>query len=291
MKIGNTITIQGVHVYVVEDIKCGGMGEVYKLKNRSVSSDYALTFKEVVAVKTYRDNMFNRQYKDVFEKELNRWIALDHSHIAPLQLIFTKNGRLMALMPWFDLNLSEYLHMITAPFSDIKKLATSIATALDYANKTFGLLHRDIKPENILLSIHKNGDVQYFVSDWGISGINNEDYLIEVDTHAKHLMAGVGTPGYMSPERIIGEENGISGDIFSIGMVIYKSLFKTLPYESRDAGGINSEVIKGTYFELIKNNTNKINSKLAAVIIRCLTPNSVDRYLNYKSFISDISNL
>lgn len=292
MKIGNTINIQDVHIYVVEDIKYGGMGEVYKLRNRSRVSEFVFTFRDVVAVKTYRDNLFNQQYKSVFEKELNTWICLDNTNIAPLQLIFTKNNKLMALMPWFEMNLSEYFNTIdNISLSDIKQIVISIAKALDYANKKFGIIHRDIKPENVLVSIHNNNGVRYYVSDWGISSINDENYLIDRGINAHKTIVGVGTPGYMSPERIDGEENKINGDIFSIGMIIYKAIFKTLPYETSDVNVMKSNVITGKYFNLVIENTSKINTKLAAVIVKCLNPNANKRYLNYDNIIGDISQL
>ncbi|MFH1231449.1 MAG: serine/threonine-protein kinase [Planctomycetota bacterium] len=292
MNIGNIISIHDIHDYIIEDIKYGGMGEVYKLRKCHKNSEFVFTFKDVVAVKTYRDNLFNQQYRSAFEKELNTWILLDNNYIAPLQLIFNTNNKIMALMPWFEMNLSEYLNTIDKiTLSDIKQIAISIAQALDYANKSLGIIHRDIKPENVLVSMHNNNSVRYHVSDWGISRINRADYLIHNGADIQNTMIGAGTPGYMSPERINGEENRINGDIFSIGIIIYKAIFKKLPYESSDVDVIKSDVITGKYFNLIISNTGKLNTKLATVIIKCLNPNANKRYLDYDNLIEDISKL
>jgi len=291
MNIGNIINIQDIHSYVIEDIKYGGMGEIYKLKKRKKNSDFVFTFKDVMAVKTYRDNVFDKQYERAFEKELNAWISLSNDYIVPLQLIFNTNNKVMALMPWFDMNLCEYLNTIDQiKLSDVKQIAISISVALDYADKTFGMIHRDIKPENVLISTHNN-NVHYYVSDWGISSINTANYLVNNVSNAQGTIVGAGTPGYMSPERMNGEENRINGDIFSIGMIIYKAIFKKLPYESGNVNAIKTDIITGKYFNKVLSDTAKIDRKLATVVLKCLDPNTNKRYSEYKNLIKDISKL
>lgn len=292
MNKGQKITIGDIHQYVVEDIKYGGMGEVYKLRKCQEAPEFSPTFKNFVAAKTYQDNIFNQQYKGAFEKELNNWILLENEFIAPLLLIIENNRKIIAIMPWYDGNSSEYINTRdNITISDVKLLAISIAKALDYTNKKFGLIHRDIKPDNVLVSIYNNKRVRYYVSDWGISSINKAHYIIDKGSDISKTFIGAGTPAYMSPERMNGEDNRINGDIFSIGIIIYQVIFKKLPYGCSNVNTIKSDVITGKYFKQIVSDSDKIDSKLANILVKCVQPNADKRYLEYDDLINDISKL
>ncbi|MFC7247340.1 protein kinase [Catellatospora aurea] len=86
-------------------------------------------------------------------------------------------------------------------------LATGLAEALASIHRA-GLVHRDLKPANILLD-----DTGPHIIDFGIA----------LATDAERMTTGVnvGTPSYMAPERIQGEDAGAPGDIFALGATLY----------------------------------------------------------------------
>jgi serine/threonine-protein kinase len=94
------------------------------------------------------------------------------------------------------------------------------AEALEYAHNQ-GIVHRDIKPSNILLD--RAGRVK--VADFGIAKMAGQSTEL--------TMAGsvMGSPQYLSPEQIRGEDLDGRSDIFSLGVVFYEILSGKRPFE------------------------------------------------------------
>ena len=94
------------------------------------------------------------------------------------------------------------------------------AEALDFAHRQ-GIVHRDIKPSNIML----DADGRVKVADFGIAKV------AEQTTELTMTGSVVGSPHYLSPEQIRGEELDGRTDIFSLGVVLYELLCKRRPFE------------------------------------------------------------
>ncbi len=92
--------------------------------------------------------------------------------------------------------------------------------ALDYAHRQ-GVVHRDIKPSNLMLT----ADGQVKVADFGIAKV--------LDQTSDLTMTGsvVGSPHYLSPEQIRGDELDGRSDIFSLGVLLYEMLSRRRPFE------------------------------------------------------------
>jgi serine/threonine protein kinase len=83
-----------------------------------------------------------------------------------------------------------------------------------------GIIHRDIKPENVLL----NKDGMAFITDFGIA------------TSARAMKAKreiAGTPDYMSPEQLRGNEITPASDLYSCGVMLYRMLAGRLPFDAK----------------------------------------------------------
>jgi serine/threonine protein kinase len=291
MNIGSKITLANMFPYIIEDKICGGMAEVYKLKKCQKEDRDHYMFKDILAGKTYKDNLFTQQYKSMFEKELHTWLSLNEDHIVPLLLITKHNDKLFGIMPWYEMNLNEYIASIfKVGMADIKRISISIASAMEYANKTFGIIHRDLKPENVLVQMADESAL-FHVTDWGISSINRNMYLINNTNDQCQTIIGAGTPCYMSPERIIGGMCDLSGDIFSLGMIIYKTLFNNLPFENINIEHVRAQLITGKYYKIAENNLEKLNTKLSKITLKCLNPDKTHRYGEYSELISDLNKL
>ncbi len=103
---------------------------------------------------------------------------------------------------------------------DVMRVARQAADALDYAHGV-GIVHRDIKPSNLLLD--RAGRVK--VADFGIAKMAGQSTEL--------TMAGsvMGSPQYLSPEQIRGEELDGRSDIFSLGVVLYELLSGKRPFD------------------------------------------------------------
>ena len=100
------------------------------------------------------------------------------------------------------------------------RIVRQVADALDYAHRQ-GIVHRDIKPSNILLD--RSGRVK--VADFGIAKMAGQSTEL--------TMAGsvMGSPQYLSPEQIRGEDLDGRSDVFSLGVVFYEILSGKRPFE------------------------------------------------------------
>ena len=108
------------------------------------------------------------------------------------------------------------------------------AKALDYAHAQ-GVIHRDIKPANIMLL--KDGKVK--VTDFGIAKAVS-------DSQTKSGI-GLGTPNYMSPEQINGQELDGRSDIFSVGVVFFELLTGQLPFHGKTLANLFYQITQGRH--------------------------------------------
>ncbi len=105
------------------------------------------------------------------------------------------------------------------PADQVAKLADQLLSALDAAHQA-GIVHRDVKPSNIMLAA--NGRVK--LTDFGIAQSLDDPRL----TSSGIL---IGSPSYMAPERIRGEEASASSDLWALGAVLFFAMEGYSPYE------------------------------------------------------------
>ena len=118
-------------------------------------------------------------------------------------------------------SLTDYCkpEALLAP-AQIVEIAYKCCKALEFAN-TEGVVHRDIKPANILV----RSDFDIKVSDFGAAQLARSDVT---------QVAGVGSPAYMSPEQVKGEEIDWRSDMFSLGGVLYHLLTGRRPFSGNN---------------------------------------------------------
>src|SRR6185503_16866274 len=103
--------------------------------------------------------------------------------------------------------------------------------ALEFAN-SIGVVHRDVKPANILV----HGDFDIKVSDFGAAQLERADVT---------QVTGVGSPAYMSPEQIQGEEIDFRSDMFSLGGVLYHLLTGQRPFNGASTFQLMDAILGG----------------------------------------------
>src|SRR5207248_1320318 len=95
--------------------------------------------------------------------------------------------------------------------------------ALEAAHRQ-GILHRDIKPDNVL----EVEPGRYKVTDFGIAKWSNE---AAVKTRTGIIL---GTPAYISPEQVLGDEPSPAGDVYALGVMLFEMISGRLPYYSKN---------------------------------------------------------
>ena len=111
------------------------------------------------------------------------------------------------------------------PIQRIYSRIDQILSALEEAHGA-GVLHRDLKPENVLITRLRDGSDLVKVVDFGIAKL--------VDAGPEPALTGtgmiVGTPGYMAPEQILGEELDARMDVYAAGVILYELITGQPPF-------------------------------------------------------------
>ena len=192
-----------------------------------------------VAVKVLRPELAAVIGAERFLSEIKTTANLQHPHILPLHDSGEADGHLFYVMPLVE---GETLRdRITRekqlPVADAVRIATEVASALDYAHR-HNVIHRDIKPENILLH-----DGRALVADFGIALAASK----AGGTRMTETGMSLGTPHYMSPEQAMGErEITARSDVYALGAVLYEMLSGDPPFTGSTAQAIVARVVTET---------------------------------------------
>ena len=244
----------------------GGMGAIYYGED--------LTLKRPVDIKMMRPEFLgDQQVVERFRAEAITTASFNHPNIATVYGLIQQQNSLLLIMEFVKgWTLSQLLHAHKAipPEKAIYILNTAL-TAIGYAHKQ-GVIHRDLKPNNLMLN--DNGLIK--VMDFGVA---------RVLSAPKHTQTGqlIGTPKYMPPEQIRGEEPDARTDIYAMGIVLYQLLTGRVPF----SGDSDYQLMKSQIEDPPpppKNYSDNISDQLQAIILRALSKSSNDRYADAEHF-------
>ena len=246
---------------VLGELGRGGMGIVYLAID--VNLDREVAIKVLPAYLTEPSGV-----RDRFLREARTAAKLSHPNIVPVYRADEKDGVVFFVMRHVDgVSLAERLasHGAMAPL-EAARMLQQVALALDYAHAR-GVIHRDIKPENILLERGTNSAV---VTDFGIAR------LMEA-APATATGQVLGTVHYMSPEQVLGERVDGRSDVYSLGVVGFKTVTGQLPFDSRSATAVLVEHVTKEPPK-VRSVGPSVPEALAAIIDRCLAKDRAARY-------------
>lgn len=263
-------TVLGTRYEILALLGLGGMGAVYKAKDRELD--------RIVALKLIRSELAsNPQSLHRFKQELILARKVTHKNVIRI----------------FDLGEADGIRFITMEYIDGQDVATlvkqggklgveqavsiieQVCFALDAAHAE-GVVHRDLKPQNIMLDPH--GKV--FVMDFGIAWSTET---------AGMTMTGaiIGTPDYMSPEQVKGEHVDMRSDLFTLGVIFYQLLTGDMPYKA--------ETVQAAMFKRTKERPQpviqvdpSIPRLLSEIAGKCLEINPRLRYQSAREIIHDL---
>src|SRR5258708_6574346 len=206
------------HFRIIEKLGAGGMGVVYKAVDTRLERPVALKF--------VQKNMSKEpQALERLRGEARAASALNHPGICTIYDIGEQDSRTFIAMEFIDgETLRSHIHGKALPLEETLKLGIQVAEALDAAHAE-GIIHRDIKPANIFVT--KRGQAK--VLDFGLAKLvpkgvakAGADFSGELPESTSIVGIISGTPSYMSPEQIRGDNLDPRTDIFSLGLLLYE---------------------------------------------------------------------
>jgi WD40 repeat protein/serine/threonine protein kinase/DNA-binding SARP family transcriptional activator len=207
---------QGIRGYELGDkLGEGAFGSVYKAYQKGIGREVAI---KIIHAKYANQPRFIRR----FEAEAQIVARLESPHIVPLYDYWREADGAYLVMRWLrGGSLQAALEKELFDVETAVTLITQIAGALHTAHR-HGIIHRDVKPANILLDEEGNA----YLSDFGIARDSAANLQITQDHEI------IGSPNYISPEQLLGEEVTPATDIYCLGLVLYKLLTGAKPYST-----------------------------------------------------------
>lgn len=229
--MGDDTLIQGRY-RLLERIGRGGMGEVWRARDESLGRRIAV--KCLKPLGTPHDHSFTRVLRERFRREARVAAALQHRGVTVVHDFGDWDGVLflvMELLEGHDLSrLLEDNKGHPLPVADVLDIAEQVASALAYTHEQ-GIVHRDLKPANIV----RTADGTVKICDFGIARLGHDAGFTARLTGTGIAM---GTPHYMSPEQIGGDEVDLRSDLYSLGCVLYEIATGVPPFDLDDAWAI-----------------------------------------------------
>ena len=263
---------------IMAELGRGAMGVVYKARDPKID--------RFVAVKTISLSSQNpeeeREYRDRFFHEAQAAGRLLHpgivtifdtgedpeSHTAYIVMEYIAGQSLDRLLSGKTKKL---------PLSTALLLTEELAEALDHAHGQ-GVVHRDMKPANILVTPEGHAKI----ADFGIAKLN----LANLTLPGRAL----GTPAYMSPEQLEGEQVDRRSDLFSLGAILYRMVTGYGPFQGNSATTVcfkvaNRDPLRATALD------SELPPELDAVISRAMAKDPAQRYQRGLDFALDLHEL
>jgi serine/threonine-protein kinase len=240
----------------------GGMSRVF------VATETALGRK--VVVKVLSDELAGSLIAERFKREIQLAAGLQHPNIVPLLTAGSAGDLPFYTMPLVE---GESLRSILQrdgelPVRDAIAILRDVARALDYAHSR-GVVHRDIKPDNVL----RSSDYAV-VTDFGVAKA-----LIAARSGAEtitQLGVAIGTPAYMSPEQVAGDNVDHRADIYAFGCMAYELLTAAPPFRDTTAPALFAAHAARQPTPLADIRST-VPPPLASLVTRCLEKRPSDR--------------
>ncbi len=270
---------------VVAKIGEGGMGEVYRARDRKLGRDVAI---KVLPAAFSEDSARLAR----FEQEAQAAGSLNHPNILVIFHIGMHEGAPYIVSELLEgETLRERMGGAALPQRKALDYALQIARGLAAAHEK-GIVHRDIKPDNVFVT----NDGRVKILDFGLAKLGGASDVTqsqtEVPTRKVNTDPGtvMGTMGYMSPEQLKGQPADHRSDIFSFGAILYEMLSGKRAFRGDSMAETMSAILREDPPDL--SDTNKtVSPTLERVVHHCLEKNPAERFHSARDLAFAIETL
>jgi serine/threonine protein kinase len=258
---------------VLEQIGCGGMGVIYRARQRH--SRRIVAIKRVLSYRADPHEALQR-----FRREAEAVASLDHPNILPIYEVSESEDGL----PFFSMKFAEKgsLQENAASLRDEPRkcvqLMAKVAQAVEYAHSR-GVLHRDLKPGNILLD--DRGEP--LVSDFGLAK------LLDGNNDLTRSLTTFGTAGFIAPEQAADAAIDVTpaADVYSLGAVLFNVLAGRAPFLGSNPLSVIRQASE-TPAPKLRSLAPSLDRDLETICARCLERDPKARYQSAGDLAADL---
>jgi len=280
---------------LIEELGRGGMGVVYKARQKSLD--------RLVALKMVREaHLATEEDRARFRAEALAAGQLKHPNIVTVYEVGTADGQAYICMEYVGGPTLAQLVATGGPLPprDAAKLVAVIARAVEHAHAQ-GILHRDLKPSNILLTGVGFQDSGFGGKPKSVSSLNAESRILtpkvsdfglakKIDSASNLTRTGavVGTPSYMAPEQAGGRKDlTATADVYSLGAILYELLTGRPPFQA--AHPVDTLLLVLEQEPIPPRDLNPtVDRELELICLKCLQKPAELRYATAAALASDL---
>ncbi len=259
----------------------GAFSEVWKCED--ISTHQIKSVKLLKFFSTDTDEI--RDAISRFFREADSASRLGHENIVNVEFFGNdKGGQAYLVMEFLDgHNLSQYVKaggLTRSEIAAVLPILLDVTRGMQAAH-TEGILHRDLKPDNIFVETSAPLP-RAKILDFGVAKILHDEKLAEI---SKDYMFG--TPSYMSPEQVKGQNLDGRTDIYSFGVILFELFTGTLPFTGKTAQVLLQHIRNPPPNPPSLNE--HIDRELAAIILKALAKHLDHRYQTMEALGRDLS--
>jgi len=258
---------------LIQRLNEGGMGVVYLAERNDGDIKQRVAFKLLQLTETPDEVLARR-----FATERQILSRLNHPNIAHLiDGGLTAEGRPFLATEYVEGGQIDAWCAQNQCSTELRlKLFLKVCNAVDYAHRHM-VIHRDIKPSNILVT--PEGEPKLL--DFGIAHLLDEKDRLDLADEAPSQAL---TLAYASPEQIQGEGLSAATDVYSLGVLLYKLLTDTLPFDHiQNAQSLPAAILAGEITPPAG-----ISADLKAIVMKALSVDAEQRYVSVKDLADDL---
>ncbi|CAM9530648.1 unnamed protein product [Phaeothamnion confervicola] len=223
---------------------------VYALGSRIGSGAFGICFECVHrasgarrAVKIVNRPALNEEDRKALEDEIGIMRALDHPNCVPLVEVFGEFDGSLCYIVMPRMEGGEIFARIIAKTAldeaEARSIAVQTLSAIDYMHSK-GYIHLDVKPENVLYENDENGELHVKLCDFGFAERADP-------AERSALLPTRGTPQYVAPEILLGNEYGTKVDVWAVGVLVYVMLGGYPPFHAQCKRRLFRNIVHGNY--------------------------------------------
>ncbi len=266
-----------------EEIGRGGMGIVYRATHDIVPGNHAIK-----AVKP--ELLSDGESRQRFLQEAALVARLRHANIVTADMPFEQDGQLylpMELLAGQALDVALDARPGPWPVAAAVRIVAQAAAGLGFAHRqTPAVLHRDVKPGNLQLA--PDGTVK--VLDFGLAKAVGDKSVTAAGL-------AVGTPAFIAPEVLNGERASPSGDVYALGVVLFRLLTGKLPIDlPADTSSIMAVLMSVSRaheagLPTVASLRPDVPAALSGLVARCLGANAAQRPVDGQALCEALTGL